>query len=42
MLLQDLIRGVDLGAALASSITDDYERLADGLPPRLEEYVLAR
>ena len=42
MLLQDLIRGVDLSAALASSITDDYERLADGLPPRLEEYVLAR
>lgn len=42
MLLQDLIRGVDLGAPLASSITDDYERLADGLPPRLEEYVLAR
>jgi len=42
MLLQDLIRGVDLGAALASSITDDYERLADGLPPRLEEYVRER
>jgi hypothetical protein len=42
MLLQDLIRGVDLSPALASSIAADYERLADGLPPRLEEYVLER
>ncbi|HVQ36857.1 MAG TPA: hypothetical protein VMS31_04965 [Pyrinomonadaceae bacterium] len=42
MLLQDLIQGVDLAPALASSIAADYERLADGLPPRLEEYVLER
>ena len=42
MALQDLIGGVDLDRAQASSIEDDYERLSAGLPPRLEEYVLDR
>jgi hypothetical protein len=41
-MLEKLIKGVDLDPALASSIADDYERLAEGLPPRLEEYVLDR
>ena len=41
-MLERLIRGVDLSPALASSLAEDYERLARGLPPRLEEYVLER
>jgi len=42
MLLEKLTGGVDLDPTLASSIAEDYERLAEGLPPRLEEYVLER
>ncbi len=41
-MLEKLIQGVDLDPALASSLADDYERLSQGLPPRLEEYVLER
>jgi hypothetical protein len=42
-MLERLVKGVDLSPALASRLADDYERLAaDGLPPRLEEYVLER
>ncbi|HEV2863195.1 MAG TPA: hypothetical protein VGX48_19435 [Pyrinomonadaceae bacterium] len=41
-MLEKLIRGVDLNAALASRLMEDYERLSRGLPPRLEEYVLDR
>jgi hypothetical protein len=43
MLLEKLIDGADLSPALASRLSEDYERLAEaGLPPRLEEYVLER
>jgi hypothetical protein len=41
-MLHRLIDGVDLEPALASAIGADYERLAAGLPPRLEEYVRDR
>lgn len=41
-MLEKLIRGVDLSPALASRLAEDYERLSQGLPPRLEEYVLER
>jgi hypothetical protein len=41
-MLHRLIDGVDLEPALASAIEADYERLATGLPPRLEEYVRDR
>lgn len=42
MTLERLIGGVDLSPALASRLAEDYEQLARGLPPRLEEYVLDR
>ena len=42
-MLERLVKGVDLSPALTSRLAEDYERLAaDGLPPRLEEYVLER
>ena len=41
-MLEKIIRGADLSPALASRLAEDYERLAGGLPPRLEEYVLER
>lgn len=41
-MLEKLIRGVDLGPALASRLSDDYERLSLGMPPRLEDYVRER
>ena len=42
-MLEKVIQGVDLSPALASSLADDYERMGrEGLPPRLEEYVLDR
>src|SRR5215204_7328054 len=42
-MLEKLIQGVDLSPALASLLAEDYERMGrEGLPPRLEEYVLER
>lgn len=41
-MLEEIIRGADLSPEVASRLAEDYERFAQGLPRRLEEYVLER